>query len=219
VDVQTLTEHLIEQGLSEKVLSERQLERAVGGAPARRYGLVNRALKTRELIRIRRGLYILPSRYRSEPPHPFAIAQALEPGSYVSFETALSTHGWIPEAVRVTASVVPGRKSSHLEHPEVGSFEFHPLALHREYFLELIERRQLGSQIALLAHPLRALVDLITFRKLDWQGLAGLTDGMRIDEQSLHKITRRQIQTLGNVYKQKRPSNFLSALARELGLD
>jgi hypothetical protein len=217
--VQTLTEHLIEQGLSEKVFSERQLKRAVGGAPGRRYGLVNRALKTHELIRIRRGLYILPPKYRTEPPHPFAIAQALEPGSYVSFETALSTHGWIPEGVRVTASVVPGRKSSRLDHPTVGSFEFRPLALHKDHFLELVERRQLGSQIALLAHPLRALVDLVTFRKLDWQDLAGLTDGMRIEEQRLHKITRTQIQTLGGVYKQKRPNNFLRALARELDLD
>ncbi len=180
---------------------------------------MNRALKTHELIRIRRGLYVLPSKYRTEPPHPFAIAQALEPGSYVSFETALSTHGWIPEGVRVTASVVPGRKSSHFEHPAVGSFEFRPLALHKEYFLELIERRQLGSQIALLAHPLRALVDLITFRKLDWQGLEGLTDGMRIEEQSLRKITRTQIQILRGVYKHRRPNGFLSTLARELDLD
>src|SRR5882762_1029548 len=167
IGVQTLTEHLIEQGLSEKVLSERQLERAVGGAAARRYGLVNRALKAQELIRIRRGLYTLPSKYRSEPPHPFAVAQALEPGSYVSFETALSTHGWIPESVHITASVTPGRKSSRLDHPSLGSFTFHPLALHKEHFLELIERRQFGSQTALVAQPLRALVDLITLRILD----------------------------------------------------
>ena len=217
--MQALTEHLIEQGLREKVLSERQLERVIGGAAARRYGLVNRALKANELIRIRRGLYILPPKYRTEPPHPFAIAQALEPGSYVSFETALSAHGWIPERVRITANVIPGRKSSRLEHPSLGSFAFHPLALHKEHFLELIERRQFGSQIALVAQPLRALVDLIALRKLDWQGLAWLTDGMRIDEQMLRKITRTQLQTLSGVYKQKRPNNFLGALARELELD
>jgi len=94
-----------------------------------------------------------------------------------------------------------------------------PLALHKDSFLELIERRQLGSQVGLLAHPLRALVDLVTFRKLDWHGLSGLTDGMRIDEQKLHDITRAQIQTLAAVYKQKRPNSFLSALGRELDLD
>ncbi len=59
------------------------------------------------------------------------------------------------------------------------------------------------------------MVDLITFRKLDWQGLAGLTNGMRIEEQSLRKTTRTQIQILRGVYKHRRPNNFLSALARE----
>jgi hypothetical protein len=101
----------------------------------------------------------------------------------------------------------------------LGSYEFRPLAINKEYFLELIERRPLGSGIALLAHPLRALVDLITFRKLDWQGVAALTQGMRIDAERLHKITRAHIQTLAGVYKQKRPRNFLGALARELDLD
>src|SRR6185503_9694416 len=49
--MQTLAESLIEQGLSNRILSERQLERAVGGEAARRYGLVNRALKANELVR------------------------------------------------------------------------------------------------------------------------------------------------------------------------
>lgn len=217
--MQTLTETLIEQGLAERVLSERQLARAVGGASSRRYGLVNRALKASELIRIQRGLYVLPPRYRTEPLHPFAVAQALRPGSYVSFETALGTHGWIPESVRVTASVVPGRKSSQLEHRMLGSFTFHPLALHKGHFLELIERWQSGSQTAWVAKPLRALMDLVTLRKLEWQGFAWLTDGMRIDPQQLRTVTRPEMQTLSRVYKQQRPNDFLGALAKELDLD
>jgi hypothetical protein len=217
--MQALTEAVIEQGLKDKVLSERQLERVTGGGAARRYGLVNRALKAHELIRIRRGLYVLPTKYRTEVPHPFAIAQALEPGSYVSFETALSAKGWIPERVRVTASVVPGRKSSHLEHPSLGTFTFHPLAVHKERFLELIERRPLGSQVAWVAHPLRALMDVVTLRKLEWQGLAWVIEGLRIDELALREITLAQIRTLSGVYKHKRPRNFLLALARELHLD
>jgi hypothetical protein len=217
--VQVLTEKVVEHGLRDKVLSEHQLDRLIGSSPASRYGLVNRALKARELIRIRRGLYVLPSKYRKEPPHPFAVAQALEPGSYISFETALGAHGWIPEQVRVIASVVPGRKSSRLEHPVLGSFTFHPLALHPAHFLELIERRPLGSQVALLAHPLRALVDLVTHRKLDWQGPPWLTQGLRIEEAQLRTITRLQVQTLLTVYKQKRPREFLRALAQEIHLD
>lgn len=217
--MRSLTEILIRQGLNDKVLSERQLERIIGGGAARRYGLVNRALKAAELIRIRRGLYVLPTKYRTDAPHPFAIAQALEPGSYISFETALSARTWIPERVRVTASVVPGRKSARLEHPLLGGFTFHPLAVHQERFLELIERRPLGSQVALVARPLRALMDLVTLRKLDWQGLAWITEGLRIDDLMLREITAAQVQTLSGVYKQKRPLNFLLALARELHLD
>ena len=217
--MQTLTEQLIEGGLRNKVLSERQLERVTGGGAARRYALVNRALKAHELVRVRRGIYILPPKYRTEAPHPFPLAQALEPGSYVSFETALSTHGWIPERVHIVASVIPGRKSSHLEHPLLGSFTFHPLALHKEHYLELIERQQLGSQVAWVAQPLRALLDLVAFRKLQWQGLAWLTDGLRIEEAMLRTITRAQVQTLASVYKQKRPNHFLKALANELHLD
>jgi hypothetical protein len=219
IPVQSLTEHLLEQGLADRVLSERQLDRAVGGPAARRYGLVNRALKAHELIRIRRGLYVLEPRYRTEAPHPFAIAQALAPGSYVSFETALAHHGWIPEATRVTANVVPGRKSSAYEHGTLGSFTFHPLALDPERFLELIEREQLAAQTALIAHPIRALMDLVCLRKLSWQGLRWLTQGMRIDLENLRSVTHEQIDILTGVYKQKRPRQFLSAFANELPRD
>lgn len=217
--MQALTERVVESTLRDKVLSEHQLDRLIGGSRASRYGLVNRALRAHELIRIRRGLYILPSKYRTEPPHPFAVAQALEPGSYISFETALGAHGWIPEQVHVTASVVPGRKSSRLEHPVLGSFTFHPLALYPTHFLELIERRPMGSQVALLAHPLRAIVDLITLRKLDWQGLPWLTQGLRVEEAQLRTITRLHVETLLRVYKQKRPREFLRSLAKEMHVD
>ena len=217
--MQPLTELLQNHPLRDRVLSEWQLERISGGSAARRYGLVNRALKAGEMVRVRRGLYALAPRYRNQPLHPFAIAQAIAPGSYVSFETALAHHGWIPEAVRVIASVVPGRKSSEIEHPVFGSFSFHPLALERYRFLELIERKQFANQTTLIAAPIRALMDLVCLRKLEWQGPGFLTDGMRINPESLTKISATQIQTLLQVYKQRRSREFLNSLARELNLD
>src|SRR5262249_13010590 len=144
---------------------------------------------------------------------------AIEPGSYVSFETALSHHGWIPERVRVTASVVPGRKSLQLDHAVLGAFTFHPLALHRTHFLELVEREQPDGQTALVAAPLRALIDLVPLRKIAWTSLAWLTDSLRIERDMLEGISRKQIRTLGAVYKQKRPNQFLGELTKELGLD
>lgn len=214
--MQTLTENLLRQGLTNRVLTEAQLQRVLGDNPSVRYGLVNRALKANELIRVRRGLYTLSPRLRTEPVHPFGVAQSIVHGSYVSFETALSHHGWIPESVRIVASVVPGRKSVALDHPMFGSFTFHPLALNRSYFLESVERQEFGLQVALVAKPLRALMDLVAFRKLEWQGMEFLTDGLRIDGQSLAAARRADLQALQQVYQQKRPNEFLRRLAAEL---
>jgi hypothetical protein len=217
--MQTLTQQLIEEGLANRVLSDTQLARLVEGSPQRRHSLVNRAMKAGELLRLRRGSYVLDAQFRDYPIHPFALAQAFVPGSYVSFETALAHHGWIPEAVYSTASVTPGRKSHSYEHPLFGSFTFHPLAIQDGYFLERVERQQIDHQTFLLASPLRALLDLVCLRKTAWQGLGWLTEGLRIDHELLRGVTGADIRTLASVYKQKRVQGFLKALARELGND
>ena len=217
--MQSLTERLIELELANRVLSDTQLARVVGGSPQRRYGLVNRAMKAGELLRLTRGSYLLAERFRDYPSHPFALAQAFVPGSYVSFETALAHHGWIPEAVYTTASVTPGRKSLDYEHPVFGRFSFHPLAIQTGYFLELVARVQITQQSLLVAEPFRALMDLVCLRKLEWQGMEWLTEGMRVDYEHLQNITSADIRTLELVYKQKRVNSFLKSLARELGND
>jgi hypothetical protein len=217
--MQTLTRQVIEEGLANRVLSDTQLARLIEGSPQRRYSLVNRAMKAGELLRLRRGSYVLDARFRDYPIHPFALAQAFVPGSYVSFETALAHHGWIPEAVYTTANVTPGRKSASYEHPQFGSFAFHPLAIQDGYFLEHVERQQVDHQTFLLAKPIRALMDLVCLRKIGWQGMDWLVEGLRIDQDLLRGVTGADIRTLASVYKQKRVKDFLKALAKELGND
>lgn len=217
--MQTITRQIIEMGLSEHVVSEAQLARILTGSPQRRHNLVDRALKAGELVRLRRGSFVLDPAFRNTPPHPFALAQAIVPGSYVSFETALAHHGWIPEAVYSTASVTPGRKKLELSHPRFGHFSFHPLAMQRGYFLELVTRESLTGQTALIAKPARALLDLVCLRKTEWQGLGWLTEGLRIDYEYLRQITSADIRTLQLIYTQKRVNLFLSELARALGND
>ena len=217
--MQTLTQTLIDSGLANRVLSESQLRRVVAGSPQRRYHLVNRAMAAGELVRLHRGTYLLAQGFRDLPAHPFALAQAFDAGSYVSFETALAHHGWIPEAVRSVASVTAGRKSSAHEHAVFGGFTFRPLAVDPGYFLVGVERLELGGQIALMARPARALMDMVCLRKQEWQGLAWLIEGLRIDLEQLRTITSADIRTLGEVYRHKRVRAFLLNLARELGND
>ena len=218
-DMQTLTEQLIDRGFNNRVIVDSQLARLTTGTPQRRHSLVNRALKAGELLRLRRGIYLLAKRYRDYSAHPFALAQAFVPGSYVSFETALAHHGWIPEAVYTTASVTPERKSHEIEHPQFGSFTFHPLATHAGYFLELVDREQINKQTMLIAKPIRALMDLVCHRKVEWKGMEWLQESLRIDYEYLRQITSADIRTLQLVYKHKRVRVFLDSLAEALGND
>jgi len=214
-----LTEKIIESQLVNRIFSDAELSRLAGGSEARRYGLVNRALSAGELLRVKRGLYVLPNKYRDYPLHPFALAQALAPGSYVSLETVLSYHGWIPEAVYTTASILPGRKSQSYDHEKLGSFTFHPLATNKGYFLELVERLKIEQQTMLVAKPARALMDLVCLRKKEWQGMDWLTEGLRIEYEYLRTITSADIRILKLVYKHKRMQDFLENLSRESGND
>jgi hypothetical protein len=217
--MQTLTEQLVEEGLGDRVLTDVQLSRLLAGSSQRRYNLVHRAMKAGELIRLRRGLYMLPDKYRRQPCHPYALAQKLAPGSYVSLETALSFHGWIPEAVYTTASVVPGKKVKDFNIDPLGLFTFHPLAIQAGFYLEMVERVQPGGQIGFMAHPIRALLDLVCLKKMEWQGLDWLLQGMRIDEDALNRVTGAELRTLKQVYKRQRVKSFIGELEVALGLE
>lgn len=217
--VQTLTEYIAASALAERILDQQQLDRLVEGSDQRRYNLVNRALKAGELIRLRRGLYVLADRYRRTPVHPFALAQRIEPGSYVSLESALAWHGWVPEAVHTITSVLPGRKRKEYRHDRFGLFTYCPLAIRPGAFLEQVERIQADGQTFLLAAPLRALMDLVCLKKIEWQGMNWIEHGLRIDREVWHEVTGADLRTLKSVYRHQRVQRFLNELNGALGLE
>lgn len=208
----SLVSQVMATNLADRIFNERQLGEALGGSDARRYALVNRALREGALIRLKRGTYVLENRYRKEAIHPFAVAQAFVPGSYISFESALSFHGWIPEAVNGIASVTPGRKTQMRSTASFGSFAFHPLALHDYQFLTSVERVKLGGLITFVATPVRALMDLVALRREQWTDLDWLVAGMRIEEGHLRALPRKDFAALRAVYKHQATREFLGAL-------
>lgn len=217
--MQSLTKLIQDAGLTDRVLSDQQLSRLVDGSAQRRYNLVNRAIKAGELIRLRRGLYVMADQFRSIPCHPYAMAQMFEPGSYVSLESALSYHNWVPEAVYTTTSILPGRKAKEYRHDQFGLFTFHSLAIQTGFFLEQVQRIVADKQSFLLATPVRAFMDLVCFRKIEWQGMDWIEHGMRIDREVWNQVTGAQLQALKNVYKHHRVRRFLNELEIALGLE
>ena len=213
-----LAKQIIANGQADLVLNDRQLARVLGGSDERRYGQVNRALKTGELVRVKRGIYVLADKFRDNPVHPFALAQQLLPVSYISAESALSYHGWIPEAVRSVLSITAKGKSVSYQHDTLGKFEFRRMTVNSGYFLQAVTRYELQHQVALIADPMRALLDLVYLRKLPWQDLNYLLDGLRIDEQAIKGVSSLSITKLLDVYKGKREKVFIEELLRALGL-
>ena len=213
-----LVDQIIANGQANNVLNDRQMARVLGGTDARRYGQVNRALKAGELVRVKRGLYILADKFRDDPVHPFALAQQLLPASYVSGESALSFYGWIPESVHTVLSMTAKGKSLSYEHDTLGKFEFRRMTVKPGYFLQSVARHELQHQVALIAEPLRALLDLVYLRKLPWQGLDFLVSGLRIEEEQLRTVNRLDVTRLLDIYKGNREQEFIENLQRSLGL-
>ena len=210
--MQTLTEKLILTGWAGRVISQAQLARLLDGTPQRRYNLVNRALQHGELLQLRRGLYLLAPRLQTKVPHPFVLAQALQSGSYVSFESALSFHGWIPEAVQITLSVLPGRRRLETDLMELGLFRFYPLALRPGQFMAAVDRQTFANQAALVAQPLRALLDIVCLRKPDNANLKTLLSSMRIDAELLRQTPDLTWQVMQKVYAHKRVTTAIQTL-------
>lgn len=68
-----------------------------------------RSVDAGDVLSIRRGLYCLAKRHLSNGISRNLLANLIYGPSYISMETALAFHGWIPEAVHSVTSVSLGR--------------------------------------------------------------------------------------------------------------
>ena len=208
-------EKLIDTGFRDRVIRTDDLYHVFSGSPRRIQSLVYRAMSAGELIRLRRGFYILCSKYRSQKPVSFHLANQMVEESYVSFESALSFHGWIPESVPVVSSAVRSSRSRILE-TELGRFEYVHVPLGKRDFLALVERVDAGVQSFLVASALRALADMVYERKLQWTGIEFITENLRVDEYELKTLERKNIELVISIFKSNRVRNYMRKLEQEL---
>ncbi len=185
------------------------------GSDDRRYGLVKRAIAHGEIIHIRRGLYCIAPRYQKKSMSVYALAQRIYGPSYISLESALSWHGWIPEAVHTITSA-SFRKSREFKTP-VGIFSYDHIP-QRVFYAE-VDRFVDGSQEAfLIASPLKALADYVYIRKRDWTGIEPVVGDLRVEYEQFEQVTRETIETLLGNYAHARVRRFLEGLGKDLHL-
>jgi predicted transcriptional regulator of viral defense system len=114
---------------------------------------LSRWVRSGRIHQLRRGLYTLAPPYQNVVPHPFLIANALMPGSYVSTQSAMAFYDLIPEYTPQTLSVT----TLHTSHWARG-FLFQHVASHLFFGYQLVDLS--ANQHAFVAMPEKALLDL-----------------------------------------------------------
>ncbi len=199
-------------GIPSSVFTDKEVAALIDVTPDARRALVKRSLASGEIVRLRRGLYLLAREYRKVDIDPLSLAQHLYGPSYVSLETALEFHGWIPEAVYGVRSVSLGI-SRRFTTP-VGDFDFFRVP-QRVLYCD-VDRVIRGGQVFFMASPLKALADYVYVHKKEWRGLDPVRDSLRVDDDILKGITAAQCRELIANYRSVRVGHFLRGVRKEV---
>jgi len=181
-----------------------------------RYGLIKRATASGDIAYIKKGLYSLAPKYQRRKINLYQLAQYVYGPSYISLESALSYHGWIPEAVPTITGICM-KKSKDFKTP-LGYFSFKriPTAL----FYQGVERIQLEKgDVFFMARPFKALVDYVYIHRKNWQGLEAARDSLRIEAMYFESVQLEELKTLRENYTNHRVQKFIAGAGRELGYE
>jgi len=119
---------------------------------------ISELLRSKELISLRRGLYIIGPKIDLPSPEPFLIANHLRGPSYVSLESAFSYWNMIPERAYEISSVTI--KASKIYKTPVGRYSYQKLKIpYYSYGIKKIEYSP--KQTVLIASREKALCDKI----------------------------------------------------------
>lgn len=210
----TLTEKIFEC-VPYNDFTSRDVVNLLPGSEDRRYGLVKRAIANGEIIHIRRGLYCLAPKYQKKSINPYALAQRVYGPSYISLESALSWHGWIPEAV-YTVTSASFQKAKEFNTP-LGVFSYNRIP--QKLFYAGVERlADEAGNIFFMAKPMKALSDYVYVHKKKWMGLKPVVESLRVEKEEFASITATELNFLTENYLSRRVQKFIKGFKKDLNL-
>ena len=175
---------------------------------------VARSLKSNDFIRLKRGFFLFSKNLRKGSISKLLIANKLYGPSYVSFESALSYHGLIPEAVHTTTSACFQRKNKIFSN-KLGEFSYDYIPSN-PFFIGVVSKKEDGG--CLLATGVKALFDLVYIRRKNYHTIEDLQNDLRIEKNVLQNevsnLSILEIETLAKSYKKKNVYQFYLMLIR-----
>lgn len=176
---------------------------------------ISRLLKRKDLIRVKKGLYVFGERYRRELISLGVLANLIYGPSYISLEYALAYYGLIPERVVEITSVTTHKNKSFKTPLGIFTYQHMPV---RKYVGGIYQLESEGGGCFLMASPEKALSDVISrqhFRNAEELRIY-LMQGLRIEEESLTKLNQSHLIDIAKAYRH--PSvTLLKNLIHELG--
>ena len=176
---------------------------------------ISRSLKSGDILKLKRGLYLFGERLQKNSVSLFVIANKMYSPSYISFETALSHHGLIPEAVFVTTSACHQRKKKQF-HTTYGDYTYDFIPCF-PFFMGIEHSKEKGG--VLIANPLKALFDLVYCRRKRYSDLEDLETDWRVDLEALGKhvnqYSLKELEILAKSYKKRNITTLFEILIRE----
>ena len=182
---------------------------------SKRQALIKRAVASGDIVRIRRGLYCLADMYQKKRLNPFSVSQHIYGPSYISLESALRWHDWIPEAVYSYTSV--SLKNSKDFNTPVGLFSYRRVP-QKTFYAGVNRQADDNGSVFLIASPLKALADYVYIHKCDWAGVDPVVESLRVEIEELELLTSGQFDVLSENYNSRRVQHFCKGLRKDLKL-
>jgi predicted transcriptional regulator of viral defense system len=159
----------------EPIVDSLQMKELLGELSDKR-GKIARMILSGDLFQLRRGLYAT-----QRDISPYCLAASIYGPSYISFETALSFYGLIPEAVyEITSASL--KRSKEFENV-FGRFRYHTIP--KKVYAIGIERITESGIPFVIASPTKALCDRIALepRMRSMSDVRQWAELMRLDEE------------------------------------
>jgi len=197
--------HGFHRKISEKrflLFSARDLCRLFGVTDVAAMFLLHRYAKRGYIIRVKRGLYILPD----APPPGSYLANIIYQPSYISLTAALSHHGVIPETVYEVTSITTKSTRRFETLGKVYSYRSLQTKAYTGYRVE----KENGFSF-LMADPEKAFVDTCYFRLVD-----GLGPISRYDKE---KLNWEKVLRYASLFENNKLTGMLKTQQREYHVD
>jgi hypothetical protein len=178
---------------------------------------VSEWLKSGELIRVKKGLYVFGESAAQQPFSREVLANLIYGPSAISSTYALYHYGIITERVEVVTSIT-SKRDKYYSTP-VGVYDYRYLSANYYPYGIQFEKTLSGASV-LMASPEKALYDFILLHENPkiWSNdnkiLPYLLDELRLDEPSLSTLNYQQLFLLTTQYRKPVLRQILTVLKR-----